>query len=85
MFNRGSCHYSVSIDAMEWSELDFISEASTVLKEISFGVQEASLSQQLPCSPEAVYINLASLEGDRYCIHLDMCGYEVGFIWSLIV
>ena len=65
---------------MELSELDFISEASAVLKEISFGVQEASLSLQLPCTPDAVYINMMSLEGDRYCIHLDMCGYEVGFI-----
>ena len=67
---------------MELSELDFISEANTVLKEISFGVQEASLSQQLPCSPDAVYINMTSLEGDCYCIHLDMCGYEVNFNWN---
>jgi len=62
---------------MELSELNFILEASALLKEISFGVQEASLSQQLPCSPDSVFINMTSLEGDRYCIHLDMHGYEV--------
>ena len=60
--------------------LNFIEEAEMVLKEITFGVKEARLSIILPCSEAGVYINLTTLEGDRYCVCLDLGGYEVCII-----
>ena len=60
--------------------LNFINEAEIALKETAFGVKEAYLSKSLPCTEAAVYINLTTLEGDRYCIHLDLGGYEVCII-----
>lgn len=60
--------------------LNFINEAEIVLKEIAFGVKEAHLSKELPCSEAEVYINFTSLEDDRYCVHLDLAGYEVCII-----
>ena len=60
--------------------LNFINEAETVLKETTFGVKEAHISKTLPYSEAEVYINLTILEGDRYCVHLDLDGYEVCII-----
>jgi len=60
--------------------LNFINEAQIVLKEIAFGVKEAHLSKSLPCSEAAVYINFTSLEDVRYCVYLDLGGYEVCII-----
>lgn len=60
--------------------LNFINEAESILKEITFGVKEAHLSKTLPCSEAAVYINLTTLEGNRYCVYLDLSGYEVCII-----
>lgn len=60
--------------------LNFINEAEMALKESTFGVQEAHLSKSLPCSETSVYINLTTLEGDRYCVYLDQGGYEVCII-----
>lgn len=60
--------------------LNFINEAEMVLKETTFGIKEAHLSKRLPCSEAEVYINFITLEGDRYCVHLDLGGYEVSII-----
>ena len=60
--------------------LNFINEAEVVLKETTFGVKEAHLSKSLPCSEAEVHINFTTLEGDRYCVHLDLGGYEVCII-----
>lgn len=60
--------------------LNFINEAEVALKETTFGVKEAHLSESLPCSEAAVYINFTTLEGNRYCVHLDLGGYEVCII-----
>ena len=60
--------------------LNFINEAEVVLKETSFGVKEAYLSKNLPCLETGVHINLTTLEGDQYCVYLDLNGYEVCII-----
>lgn len=60
--------------------LNFINEAEIAFKRVTFGVKEAYLSKSLPCSEAAVYINFTTLEGNRYCVYIDLGGYEVCII-----
>ena len=60
--------------------LNFINEVEMAFKSVAFGVKEAHLSKSLPCSEAAVYVNFTTLEGNRYCVCVDLGGYEVCII-----
>lgn len=52
-------------------------EAQRVVKEISFGVSEASVSNVLENNDSIAYINIKTLENECWCIELTACGYLI--------
>ena len=52
-------------------------EAERVVKEISFGVESAHVSQTLDSSNLLAFINIRTLEKRDYCVELSTSGYAV--------
>lgn len=62
---------------MEASDEDWSAEADAVINDIKDHVQEAFVSNQLSSSKQKIYINLKTLEGNRYCVMLTAKGFEI--------
>lgn len=52
-------------------------EAVQAVNYIKFGVKEAFVSTKLPKSDTIAYINLNTLENEKYCVKLTFNGYQV--------
>lgn len=45
--------------------------------QVAYAIKEGVVSGHLPNSTACVYINITTMEGERYCIRLSMRGFEV--------
>ncbi|VEL10346.1 unnamed protein product [Protopolystoma xenopodis] len=71
MSNFGEKEFSVCC------ELKFCtSEAEAAVLETSFGVEDIRIADALPFSPKLAYINLTTLEGDRFCVEITCLGFR---------
>lgn len=62
---------------MEEEEIDFKVEAGLVIEDIGFTVESISISKNLPCSRECVYLNVLTKERKSLCIELSVLGFRV--------
>lgn len=60
--------------------IDFITEVTTSLEEVSFALQHGELSKQLPSDSTVAYVNLTTRENRRLCVKLDASGFQVGLV-----
>ena len=75
----GDCEERV-LDKDEWKN-----EAKAVIKDIQDHVGEMVISEQVPCTNSAVYCNLKTLEGKKYCVELTAAGFRYSsfFVFSI--
>jgi len=59
----------------ESSSLEF--EALAAVHQLSFAVQSISVSEMLPRTPELIFVNVTTLEGQPYCLELTNKGWRV--------
>jgi len=52
-------------------------EAIAAVHQLSFAVQSISVSEMLPRTPELIFVNVTTLEGQPYCLELTMKGWRV--------
>jgi len=52
-------------------------EALAAVHQLSFAVQSISASEMLPRTPELIFINVTTLEGQPYCLELTNKGWRV--------
>ncbi|KHN78239.1 GSK3-beta interaction protein [Toxocara canis] len=52
-------------------------EAIAAVHELSFAVQSISVSEMLPRTPELIFVNVTTIEGQPYCLELTMKGWRV--------
>ena len=57
--------------------INFMTEASSSLAEVSFALQHGELSQKLPSDRATAYINLTTTENRQFCVKLDNSGFQV--------
>uniref|UniRef100_A0AC34QS34 GSKIP domain-containing protein n=1 Tax=Panagrolaimus sp. JU765 TaxID=591449 RepID=A0AC34QS34_9BILA len=52
-------------------------EAIAAVHQLSFAVQSISVSEMLPRTPELIFVNVTTLEGQPYCLELTAKGWRV--------
>uniref|UniRef100_A0A1I7XNT1 DUF727 domain-containing protein n=1 Tax=Heterorhabditis bacteriophora TaxID=37862 RepID=A0A1I7XNT1_HETBA len=52
-------------------------EAIAAVHELSFAVQSISVSEMLPRTPELIFVNLTTIEGQPYCLELTLKGWRI--------
>ncbi|KAI6218022.1 GSK3-beta interaction protein [Aphelenchoides fujianensis] len=52
-------------------------EALAAVHQLSFAVQSISISEMLPRTPELIFVNVTTLEGQPYCLELTQKGWRV--------
>lgn len=52
-------------------------EAEAVISDISFAVKSINVSNSLPITDSAVYLNIEILEGQKYCVEMSRCGFKI--------
>lgn len=52
-------------------------EAQAVINDVTRHVRELRLSERLVSSNRAVYLNLTTLEGQRFCVELSAAGFAI--------
>lgn len=62
---------------MDEEEIDFRIEAQSVIKDISFAVDQIQVSQKLPSTLECAYLNIQTKEKNIYCVQLCVQGFRV--------
>lgn len=72
---------------MDEEEIDFRTEAQGIIKDISFSVENITVSSKLPATQECVYLNIQTKEQQKYCVQICIQGFRVsrfvygGCIW----
>lgn len=57
--------------------VNFTVEAEQSLKEVSYAIQDGSMSSTLSSSGEVAYFNLTTREGSKFTVRLCMRGFQV--------
>ncbi|CAB3397192.1 unnamed protein product [Caenorhabditis bovis] len=52
-------------------------EAIAAVHELSFAVQSISVSEMLPRTPDLIFVNVTTLEGQPYCLELTLKGWRI--------
>ena len=52
-------------------------EAIAAVHQLSFAVQSISVSEMLPRTPDLIFINITTLEGQPYCLELTNKGWRI--------
>ncbi|CAJ0585273.1 unnamed protein product, partial [Mesorhabditis spiculigera] len=52
-------------------------EAIAAVHELSFAVQSISVSEILPRTPDLIFVNMTTLEGQPYCLELTLKGWRI--------
>ncbi|CAG0917858.1 unnamed protein product [Notodromas monacha] len=53
------------------------SEANAVIQDVSSGLLSAAVSEVLEITDGGIYINVSTLEGNKYCIELSPNGFAI--------
>ncbi len=51
-------------------------EAEAAEKECAFGVREIRISEAMPYGDSIAYLNLTTLEGERFCVEITAAGFK---------
>ncbi|CAJ0944337.1 unnamed protein product, partial [Mesorhabditis belari] len=52
-------------------------EAIAAVHELSFAVQQISVSEILPRTPDLIFVNVTTIEGQPYCLELTLKGWRI--------
>ncbi|CAD6195398.1 unnamed protein product [Caenorhabditis auriculariae] len=52
-------------------------EAIAAVHELSFAVQSISVSEMLPRTPDLIFVNVTTIEGQPYCLELTLKGWRI--------
>lgn len=52
-------------------------EAVAAVHQLSFAVQSINVSEMLPRTPELIFVNVTTLEGQPYCLELTSKGWRI--------
>lgn len=57
--------------------MDWIIESQAVIDDIKQDVQEISISKRLPVDDSGIYLNLTTLDGQKFCVKMSTAGFEI--------
>lgn len=57
--------------------MDWRKESLAVIRDVQKDVRQIAISDKLPVDDAGIYMNLTTLDGERFCIRMSSRGFEI--------